>query len=442
MKKRALFIIAGLCFAALSGCGQEEVVYGENAGSKEQEEVQGEVQENKPSGTLRGLLEMGDEEEWEETIEGVGGTINVKAEIRVPDAANLYTMTATKYYLTSEDKKRIAEYFMDADTIKVNKDDMRTKESLREKINEEESWIQELYASDSVDEDAIAYHKQYIEELKEQLVSAPNYDDIKEEPGDYSENCYIGSKGDARYSIRFIEAPFTDDPANICSWISYREEEQTENPDSANDKMTEEKAGTQAEKLCEDLGISGMEVVSVESSESIDDSGNGTGHMEYYVDLVRYINGVPVDSNIYGVSKPYLESETTVTPYPQENVWITFDDFGLVGVSYYGSIKVGEVGDAVKLLSYSQIQEVLRRELGTMKTEEGAKKNTWTLLELSYLRIADRSAPDEFCYVPVWRLGKKYADMMYSAEYNIFLNAIDGSRIYPEEVGAVTNFLD
>ena len=444
MKKQTLFIMVGLWLTVLAGCGQDEVIYGEDAGSREQEEVQGEVQENKPSGTLRDLLEMGDEKEWEETIEGIGGTINVKAEIRVPDATNLYTMTATKYYLTGEDKKRIAEYFMDADTIKVNKEMVSTKESIQKSIDEQESLIQELYASDPVDEAAVNYYKQYVEELKTQLVSASYYDDVEEEPGTYNENYYIGNKGRGKYFLMFYTAPYTDDPASICSWDVYREEllnSDTGVEDLAADKMSEEKAGERAKKMCEDLGISGMEVVSVESAESLDDSGNETGHMEYYVDLVRHINGVPVDSNTYDVPQSYVDSEVSVIPYPQEWVSMTFDDYGLVGMGYGGCVKAGEIGDTVRLLSYNQVLEVFRRELGEREPEETAKKNTWTLLELSYLRVAYENEPDAFAYIPVWRLGRKYDEMMYSTEKNIWINAIDGSRVYPEKMGAAANFL-
>lgn len=431
MRKSALFIFAGLWLAVLTGCGQEEVIYGEDTGSKEQEEVQ----ENQASETLRDLLGVGDEKIWEETIEGEAGPIKLYAEINVPDTARLYTMTATKNYLDQEDKKRIAEHFLDTDTIKVNRDATRTKESIKEQISEIESWFEE-----PLKEEDIAYYKQEIEELNEEMVSAPDYDDIEEEPGDYSGNYYIGNKEDARYSIWFFEDSYTDAPDNICSWSVYREERlnaegQTE--DSDTDKMTEEKASLQAEKICKELGLSNVSVVSVTSPDVYTE--DGTEHINYYVDLARNINGVAVDSNIYYTDKSYEESKVTVPPYPQEYISIVFDEFGLVGVNYAGSINIGEVGDAVKLLSYNQIQEILRRELEAVKTDDNY---AWTLLELSYLRVADESEPDVFCFLPVWRLGKKNDSASDNTDYNIFLNAIDGSRIYPEEVGVAQFFGD
>lgn len=428
MKKRALFIIAGLCLAALSGCGQEEVVYGEDIGSKEQEEIQ----ENQASETLRDLLGVGDEKRWEETIEGKMGTIKLYAEIKVPDTAKLYTMTATKNYLDKEDKKRLVEHFFDADTIKVDRDATRTKESIRKQISEIESWFEE-----PLKEEDIAYYKEEIEELNEEMVSAPNYDDIEEDPGDYSGNYYIGDKWGARYSIWFFEDSYTDSSANVCSWNIYRKERLNADgqpQDSDTDKMTEELAASQAEKICEELGLSNVSVVSVLNPDVFTE--DGTRKIIYDVNLARDINGVAVDSNMYYTQKSYAESGVTVPPYPQEDIFIAFDEFGMQGMAYYGSLKEGEMGDAVKLLSYSQIQEVFRRELQTMETEDSY---AWTLLELSYLRVADESEPDVFCFLPVWRLGKNDDD---GTEYNIFLNAIDGSRIYPEEVGAARFFGD
>lgn len=431
MRKRALFIFAGLWLAALTGCGQEEVVYGEDTGSKEQEEVQ----ENQASETLRDLLGVGDEKRWEETIEGEAGPIKLYAEIKVPDTAKLYTMTAAKNYLDKEDKKRLVEHFFDANTIKVDRDATSTKESIRKQISEIESWFDE-----PLKEEDIAYYKQEIEELNEEMVSAPNYDDIEEDPGDYSGNYYIGDKWGARYSIWFFEDSYTDSPANVCSWNIYRKERlnadgQTEASDV--DKMTEELAASQAEKICEELGLSNVSVVSVTSPDAYTE--DGTREIIYDVHLAKNINGVTVDSNMYYTDKSYAESGITVPPYPQEDIRIVFDEFGMEGMAYYGSLKEGETGDAVKLLSYSQIQEVFRRELQTMETEDSY---AWTLLELSYLRVAVESEPDVFCFLPVWRLGKINDSAMDSTEYNIFLNAIDGSRIYPEEVGAARFFGD
>ena len=440
MKKKALFILASLWLAALTGCGQEEVSYGETADLDGQEEVV----EKHSSGTLRDLLGMKEEHMWEENIEGKDGSVKIKAVITVPDTSNLYTMTATKYSLTADDKRKIAEHFMDADTIKVERDFVLTKERIQAEIDEQESRIAELSVS-NVEEETIAYGEQIKGKLEEQLLSAPSADEVKEEPGDYSANYYIGSKGDQKYRLVFGDdywygSPWYTDNSGIFSWgivkTEYSDEENEKlQSDADNDKITEEEACLLAKRICGELGLSDMSVVQVDKLEP-SDRAIGLSWTQYEIYLVRNINGVPLDGNIY-VERPYLEEAFTIRPYEQERVWVTINNLGWVGISYEGSMKVEEIGDAVRLLSYSQIQELFRKELESMEIEESDSLPIWRVLELSYMRVADESNPDLFCYIPVWRLSRQNDDWGdYSTKDNIWLNAIDGSRIYPDEVGA------
>ena len=426
MKKRALFIVAGLWIVALTGCGQEEVIYGEDTALEQRENID----ENHASGTIRDLLEMGDEEEWEDSIEGKGETIKVKAKIKVPDAANFYTKTATKYYLTKEDKKRIVEHFMDADTIKADTRYVLTKEDIQEQIDRIKEYIEELSVTEPLEYNKLqaAYEERYMEKLEQQLASAPtNNDAIKEEPGDYSANHYIGSKGNVEYSLSFESDWYSDAPSDICSWTLFREEDESTLLSANQEIITQQQACSQAERICEELGLADMMVIKVE--------GKAEEDIAYVIELVRGINGVEVDGNPYGVLEPYDEEETVVTPYKPEKIRIGIDARGFSFISYENCMKGGETGDAVKLLSYSQILEVFRRELETMETEKGEKSITWMRLELSYLRVADESDPNLFYYIPVWRLGRGFEDSYLTTD-NIWINAIDGSRIYPEEVGA------
>ena len=319
-----------------------------------------------------------------------------------------------------------------------------TKERIQDAIDEENRWIAELSVLD-VEEETIAYREQVREKLEEQLLSAPSADDVKEEPGDYSANYYIGSKGNQKYRLVFGDDYwFTNscyvDNSGIFYWgiikeeYSDEEEERLQSEEDS-DPMTEEEACLQAIRVCGELGLSDMSVV---QAHTLDPSNaiNGPGWTSYMIELVRNINGVPLNSNIY-VERPYLEEESTIRPYEQERVRITINNLGWSEISYEGSMKVEEVGDAVKLLSYGQIQELFRKELETMEMEEDDSLPIWRILELTYMRVADEGNPDLFCYIPVWRLSRQNDDWGdYSTKDNIWLNAIDGSRVYPEEVGA------
>lgn len=432
MKKRTLFILAGLWIAALTGCGQEEVVYGVDTSSEEQETAGSQSLDT----SLRGMLGFGEETVWKEDIAGINGTIKISATFDIPDADKLYTMEAEKYYLTAEDKKRIAGYFMDADTIKVDKEMITTKESIRADIQSyEESQEEYIAEEDEVDEEVIAFYQNKKKELMESLDGARSLSEISEEPGDYSEDFYIGMKDGAEISISF----YADAARNRSAWQMINRSvdfsEHTFLTDQINNcSMTKEEAGQRAVGFCEELGLPAMAPVIIYDLERWKEGG-GAEYNGYVVELARGIDGTPADITLY-FDDPENRDEEMVLPYSMEQVEIILSDEGILKVFYKGILTKGEMGEPVKLLSFDQVKEVLRKELEKEDVEAGSK---WEELWLTYMRVVDDGNTDKFCYIPVWKLGRYYRGryMQDVPQNNIFINAMDGSRIDLKDSGRV-----
>ena len=422
-------ILGMMIMVALTGCGKEEIVYDEEADTTKQEETV-----TPPSSTpLRDMLGVGEENVWKEDIAGVNGNIKVSATFDIPDTENLYSMEVNKYYLTAEDKKRIAEYFMDADTIKVDKETMPTKESIQDEIKSYEQSQAEYMAEEGADEEIIAFYQNEKKELEEALTEARSLSEISEEPGDYSEDYYIGTKDGAEITLSF----YVDEERNRSAWqmINHSIDFSGHNflTDQINNcSMTKEEAGQRAVEFCEELGLPAMAPVIIYDLERFLEKG-GAEYNGYVVELARGIDGVPADITLY-LDDPENEDEEMVLPYSTEQVEIILSDEGILKVFYKGIMTKGDIGEPIKLLSFDQIQEVFRREL---ETEDMGANDKWEELWLTYMRVADKSNPDKFRYIPVWKLGVYYRNqyMQDVPQNNIFINAIDGTRIDLKDAG-------
>ena len=435
------------CMVALTGCGKEEVAYSEETDTEEQ----GNIVSESSSTLLRDSLGIGDETVWKEDIEGVNGTIKVHTTFDIPDTDNLYTLEVEKYYVTAEDKKRIVEYFADADTIKVDTESVPTKESIQEDIESNDEYlalITQNGESEDVQRHAIYQYEQ--DRLRELLKDARNTDEISEEPGDYSEDFYTGSKNGVDYTFSF----YADESRNRSAWrVKGNSEEDwymnNMNMNQSNQcSMTKEEAEQKAVKLCEELGLPSMTPVKtydlewhheadVNESEDDDENGDMTGNdvNGYVVELARSINGVPADSYVYFEYEKYVDGETTFLPYSIEQVEVSLSDEGIWEVFYRGILSKGETGESVKLLSFEQMKEICRKEL---EKEDALSGGECQELTLTYMRVADESSPNTFRYIPVWRLDSYYqSDFMQELiNGHMWFNAMDGSRIDIEEVGS------
>ena len=459
--KKYLCCILILCVISLTGCGTKEVVYDteETVSSNNDEE---EAKETRRGTSLAQSLGI-EEDMWKEEIGAGSDTVTMYVKFVIPDTTGMHTQEVTEHYYTPEEQKEIAEYFLDADTIRVDKNKVISKEWLQKKIEfyggaieTYEQQAKERFEDDGTELDWVPGEKKRfsdeMERLKDLIDEAPSIKDVSDTTPDYSENYYFGSKGGVEYTLSFDMEPAT----NTSSWkleavdgndfsskqiseIATTWHQWSLDGDDENVcEMTREEACTRAKSLCEQLGITGMEVETAYNlmltyqQELFSEEAYVPYYEGYYVVLVRKINGVAVEDDI----KYYSGSAaTTEQSYDKEKVIVELNDKGIIAMTYQGCMTAKEVGNEVKLLSYEQIQEIFRKELSKL---EG--KWEFIRLYLKYVRVMDAEKPDQYCYIPAWLLSDESLIDTAEAGINdgmIWLNAIDGSRIDPEKAGFV-----
>ena len=448
MKRKGLYIFILLLLAALTGCGRKAVEYEEanvtDSGEDTAEEADG--------GALRAALGVGDEQIWEENIQVKDVVIAIEAEVVVPEVSDLYTLEVSQYYYTAEDKQRIAEYFLDKDSIRVDKEKVQTKESISEDIQTCKALL-ELEANDAYPDEAYMAAVQNEQKWLENLLGeAPEASAITEDVGDYAQDYYRGTKNGIGYSLDFNIA----EDKNVSSWVLRAEDgdsflaegekwegymafdnESFPRVDVTENLCDKEKAIEQVEKICDKLGVN-MCIAGIYDVHW----GVERGFTEcngYRIELSRQLNDVMIDSNIYARSDDktvYLDAETAKQAYDKESLEIILNDKGIFSIEYYGILSEGKQSGPVKLLGYDQIKEVFRQEL--KKLEVGVYDITFRGLELNYVRISNPERRDTYTYIPAWRLAQwNEPNTWQTISGNIWINAIDGSRIDMEEEGAI-----
>lgn len=465
IKGKKLYVMLGLMSVVLSGCGKQEVSYQTETVSTETSES---IREEAVSETLKDTLGIGEETAWTESVEISSGKVELKTNIEVPDVKDMYALTVSKHYLTTEDKKKITEYFLDVDSIRVDKDAAVTKESLQNEIStyeqainenkypewkvvspmdEYEILVKDTYQLQSPTKELMATYENEVQRLTSLVDGAPAYADLDEVAGDYSADAYRGKKDDVEYSISF----FADESRNRSAWLLQAIDEKAflemavtteeiESSETSNGnnlcKLTQEEAMQQSLDVCEGLGMFNM--VPVATNDVKWKAGSNTEVNGYVVKLARQIEGLTVDSSIYMDIETYVDGKSVKLPYSTECVEICLNDKGLISVFCKGIMNEEEMSEPVKLLEFDQVQEVFRQEL---KSVERGFFDGWQTLKLSYTRIASETDPDKFTYIPTWRLQiNRYATegpLLMKPHY-LWINAIDGSRINIEESGTIT----
>lgn len=446
MQIQKMVVSGMMLLLLLAGCGKEEVMYDvENPSDNQSVE-----EETHSSGTMTGdsLTEkLGiTDTAWKETIYSDGGEVYVNATIKVPDVSNMHTLEVSEYYYTPEKKKEIVEYFLGKDNVKVNIDRVETLEWAEKRIEYCDNVINDEYRSREE-----SFVNMFSNEKEELMLRSnlPLKKDVSETITDYSENHYICEKDGVECTLSFD----IDEEENRSSWsmVALSEEDFPDKrfyplyqPNDAENnlcQMTEEEACKKAETICDELGLTNMKAVSVQDllihgNVLSSDLSEQSRHNGYYIVLARNVDGVPVDYKSYYGENIYLDTDTTINGYPSEKVVIAINDNGLIEMTYEGCLTVDDMGSSVKLLEFEQIKEIFRTELKKLPEET----ETWRGLSLQYVRIENESNANQYCYIPVWRLSfdSPYDELDHNAAYNnIFINAMDGSRIYMEEEGGI-----
>lgn len=426
--KKILYAIGITAIAfGLVGCGDRKVTYNDEltvATVTDTEII-------RESGKLTDKLGI-TETSWKETIETADGSIDIKVKIVVPDVENMHTVLASKKYLTNDDKKRIMECIVDADSIVQDCGMILTKEDIDENISMYYAQLEEEI--DEKYKEKIQKQIEYYESLRE---GALNEADLISEVGDYSGNFYIGSKDGMAYRFKFYNDSNRNRSAFSISRITNKDdmyfEALTENNKNTC-KYTEEEAKQIALEYCEKLGLPNMKVINIQTVEK----QNGLDTEDkiyscYDVGLVRDIEGV-------GNVAHFIYLEDSDQPYSYENpqysrevVRVRIDDEGMLSINATGLLTEGETQGPVHLLGIEQIKETVRQNVSH-------QADGWYSLELKYLRIKDLDDEDKFCFIPVWVYmydGLVGNELDYLGINALYINAIDGKVVDVVKEGAI-----
>ncbi len=438
MKKKYMGILAAVLFLMLTGCGTERVTYEEEKSSRQKNS---EINQEESAGTT--LMEtLGVEEEWKERITLDNGKIfHIAAQVSVPDVPRMSLMEVSEYYYTPEDKKRIAEYFLDKGSIQVDLGRVYTKERIEEEIK---LWDKALEGAQKQGmEEHIEVARSEKKKLEGLLNETSRMDEIDMYPGDYTEDYFTGSREEKEYVLSFE----INEEEHISNWNLSAEhtEEFNETGEkwwlsgNASDNkctMTKEEAEKKAVQICKELGITGMVPAQVSTVQWGDQQENNG----YCIVLGRENAGVVIKPALYFTKNEmsYRNTESGgKTPYEQERIEIGINDKGLFWMCYNGSLSVDKEGTEIKLLAFDQVKEAFRKEI-ISKNIAWSEKEAHNL-DLIYFRFMDENQSGKYTYIPVWRLSAyeiEYATGYMGSEKDcIMINAIDGSWVDIDEVG-------
>lgn len=451
MMKKIMVWMSMVSLLIAAGCGRQEVSYEDDDITTTDTQTvvnEGNVGDG-AGGTLKESLGIGEEWRWSEDIGNDTGIVEVAAELVIPEVSQMYTVEVEKYFYTPEDKKRVLDYFLDSDSVKVNLENVSlpTKEHISEEIASLEDNLEQLKRNG---EDT-TYEEARIATLKLQLADAPNARDVLEDVGDYEQNYYIGTKKEIPFSLEFQ----IDEENNYSAWTLQAKDMSYFNSKGNDDiiprgngfllnqnlcSMSSEEAVKQAETICEELGIAHMKAVWV--SDLVWDLGQAEPEYNgYEIALTRDINGVLVDNGLY-----WMDNEDAVAmlqhSYDAESIVIDINDSGVCYMCYEGILTEGSVGNSVKLLNYEQIKDVFREQIKEPSLEYNI--STSFCLELNYVRVVNEDNANVYRYIPAWRLGNVRSGHNYvqGVIQNIWINAIDGTVIDMEKEGNAIYFIE
>lgn len=440
-------VLCSLFFGLLTACGKEEVIYHPETSTDNNlpNEIQMEDLQ-RTDGNLADQLGVTDTV-WKETISTGEEDIYVNVSITIPEVSDVYTLEVSEHYYTPEEKKKLVEYFMGTDSVKVNVDKVPTKEWARKRIELCDNVVRSDYPADQG-----SYAQSYLNEKKrlESIMSnLPAKEDVSDMITDYSENHYICNKDGVEYTLSFD----VNEEENRSSWSMSAVDEgdfsdrelypvyDTSGVGNNLSKMTKEEACEKAEAICKDIGLEDMKAISaydllIQSMVVTSDSLENSRCDGYYIVLTRGIEGIAVNCTRYYGEDMYLDTERMKNGYAPEKVIIAINDNGLLEMTYEGCFTREAMGSPVKLLEYEQIQNIIRSELEHLEVQS----KTWRGLSLEYIRVWNEVKSDQYTYIPAWCFS---VDAPYEqwdsnpASYTIWVNAIDGSRIDLKEEGVI-----
>lgn len=232
-------------------------------------------------------------------------------------------------------------YFVDESSIKYDTMREHTKEVYQSQIDyitgiieDESGYISNI----SDNEEEIAIYKQSLNDciayLEQKKSEAPSEEELYNKAVSYDGYGYEGKKDGVKFYFEFYNDEERNRSAFLVTRNLYDEEGNYIFPKDKIE-LNEENIEASAVKICEDLGLSGMEVYGIRSEASVD---SDLGEQTYYtVKLGRRINDVPVDISTYCYESNEIGNTDDFRvriydkSYSREEVVMVFEDKAYAG---------------------------------------------------------------------------------------------------------------
>jgi|GEM_PF-2997110 len=427
-------------------------------------------------------------EKWEASFDIAKGTVDIDAQIVLPDAENFPIIKVKPDEIMNEDVERFTQYFMKGKTLyEANPDEIKTKEEIQREIleiqrsiNDPNSDFNELRESNGEEsyQAALAEKQGNIDRLKEEYKTAPEVVNLKESNGHFKDKSEVKQYTEADYWIsedgQTKHSPpqaYNDDrrvtiqadlggetPAFLSaykyeslrfSYIRFENFSEFSPKDgivegknkSAKLSLSYEQAESMANDAMQKLGFDEF---------MLDTGGIQTWiypyrpEKEFYAFYyTRCANGVPVTYT----NNAFFETGTQTLEHFEfwepEYIKICIGDSGFVEFSWESPTQVIEtVTDNAQLLPFDEIQRIFERQIkitGAWNNSPGLLNRNLKIstVKLGMCRIALKDNPNEYIVVPVWDFfgesHEKYPDEEFTEDIYrhsyLTINAIDGSII-------------
>lgn len=477
------FIAGCIAFIVLCSCSDGKVDYSLD--------TEGSEQEN--SGGLAQFAELPRwTDEWE--ITGAGGevaTFQVDAEITVPDTDTMSVAEVEETVIDGAFKERLAQTFFGEEPVYYHDKMHIPKEELQERIEEIENEIQvkrddigmfqELAERNEDAPEEMERYQGYVQDAQEgideyEAVIADYQELMSAAPGQYVPaeefaECdeYVSYLNGQKYFFR-IYTPESEPKSDLVDMrldgedtvtIVLEPEDSLESwrPEELKDKknwitftsadveggvnqceITKEEAREQAERFVEQAGFSHQTCNYAEDIVwcGYDQNADGSWKNEEYVTkgyVFSFVTSVDGRTPLSGFSNYYYDRRWLAgNGYGwQDRISIMVNNDGVVRVFICNPITVTRVTGNVGLLPFQTVQDILQAEITEHADRydlENPKPSS--IMELNYLRVKDEQREKMYSYIPVWELSYQGNTNLDGVRHHpIFVNAIDGSVIYP-----------
>lgn len=465
MKKKKLLIIAAISamvISSFSGCGKKDV----DINVDDKQDGSGESSDSRGSG--EGLAgELGVPEEVDVTLlTGDSGLSNLSIktdEVHMPDTDHMSVVYCKSDPMTPERRKEIVEMIFDKEEgIYVYDYEHRIKSEIEEEIE----WCEKERESDSAQGYDISWYDEYIDELQQELATAPDEYPAAEA---YTEESYIGTYNGRKYNL----SVYDDGSVNLYmdeETMKYRPidaegvvnaystyEELEEMPDSNLCTISEDEAESLALNMLGELGINDVVKDRVYPLEWVyyDENGNDIqkDYDGYVFKFARSIDGGKA-TNIYVGNAMNLQQDNGWPQLPSEGYYVYVDANGVLQLDYQNCYTLtGEVETDVDLLSFDELIEKANTSVAQYYTDfpTDYANITFNGVYLTYCISVDENNKDQYKYIPVWIFTQyvEYQDQSWSEEYPdqvVMLDARDGSYIdlvqLSKDLGTFESFWD